>query len=90
MNGIRWSEILKELNELSDLHERGASDPAKCREFNSRASIFLDRLEEMGANEIADRVMGILGGLQPKGFLSMRETPVHKRITGEIARACKE
>lgn len=75
MNKIRWSEILKELNELSDLHERGASDPSKCREFNSRASIFLDQLEDMGAYEIADRVMGILAGCSPKDF-----SPCERRL----------
>ncbi len=63
-----WAEIMKELKELNELHEMGASDASKCREFNSRASLFLDRLETLGAYDLADRVMELLGGCSPKDF----------------------
>ncbi len=61
-------EILKDLNELCELHEQGVAQPSKCREFNSRAALFLDKLEEMGAVDMADRVMDLLGGCSPKDF----------------------
>ncbi len=63
-----WTEILRAVEELSELHEKGVSDPTKCREFNSRAAILLDRLEELGAVGAADRMMDILGGCSPKDF----------------------
>lgn len=63
-----WAEILKEIEELYELHELGASDPKKCREFNSRASLFLSKMEDMGADQMADRMMDILGGCSPKEF----------------------
>jgi hypothetical protein len=63
-----WLEIQKELNRLYELHEGGVSDPGKCREFNSQASLFLEKLEEMAAFDLADRVMDILAGCSPKDF----------------------
>jgi len=68
MDRARLLEIQNELNRLYDLHERGVSDPTKCREFNSRASSFLGQLEEMGADDMADRVMDLLAGCSPKDF----------------------
>ncbi len=68
MDKQSWAEILKELNELCELHEQGVAEPSKCREFNSRASLFLDRLEGMGAVDMADRMMDLLGGCSPKDF----------------------
>jgi hypothetical protein len=61
-------KILKEVEDLYELHEMGAADPKKCREFNSRAAIFLSSLEDMGMYKIADRMMDILGGCSPKDF----------------------
>ena len=63
-----WAEILKEVEELNELHEQGSSDPKKCREFNSRASLFLSKMEDMGVDQLADRMMDILGGCSPKDF----------------------
>lgn len=63
-----WLEILKEVEALYELHERSVSDAGKCREFNSRLSLFLDRLESQGATAMADRVMDLLGGCSPKDF----------------------
>jgi hypothetical protein len=68
MDRQSWTEIQEELNQLSELHEKGASDPGKCREFNSRSSIFLQHLEELEAFDIADRVMDLLAGCSPKDF----------------------
>ncbi|MDD2836153.1 MAG: hypothetical protein PHY05_08375 [Methanothrix sp.] len=61
-------KIQKELDRLLELHESGVSDPKRCREFNSQASLFLDWLEELNASDLADRVMDILGGCSPKDF----------------------
>jgi len=63
-----WTEIQEELKQLCELHEKSASEPGKCREFNSRSSLFLERLEELEAFDIADRVMDLLAGCSPKDF----------------------
>ncbi len=68
MDKEKRAEIAKEVEALYELHEQGVSDPTKCREFNSRACIFLDRLEGLGASQLADRMMDILGGCSPKDF----------------------
>ncbi len=62
------TKLLEEAEELYRIHEAGVSDPTKCREFNSKASVFLEMLEEMGAGFLADRMMDILGGCSPKDF----------------------
>jgi hypothetical protein len=68
MDRKNWRQIQKELDHLYELHETGVSEPGKCREFNSQAALFLERLEEMGAEDFADRVMDLLAGCSPKDF----------------------
>jgi hypothetical protein len=63
-----WREIQEELDRLYELHENGVSNPGNCRKFNSQTSAFLQRLEELGAEDVADQVMQILGGCSPKDF----------------------
>ena len=81
MDRNEWTKILKELDELCELHEKGAADPGKCREFNSRASLFLNRLEEQECIRYSGPGHGSIGRLQPKGFLSLRQPPVHQRLS---------
>ena len=68
MDRQKWEEILNEIEKLNALHEEGVSNPKKCRDFNAHASLFLDRLEGMGAVELADRMMDLLAGCSPKDF----------------------
>jgi len=63
-----WRQIQKELDCLYELHEAAVSQAGKCRDFNSQAALFLQRLEEMGADDLADRVMDLLAGCSPKDF----------------------
>lgn len=63
-----WRQIQAELDRLYELHEAGVTQPGKCREFNSQAAIFLETLEDMGADDLADRVMDLLAGCSPKDF----------------------
>jgi hypothetical protein len=63
-----WQKIQKDLTELYELHESSVSDPGRCRTFNSRASLFLEKLEDLQAYDIADRVMDLLAGCSPKDF----------------------
>ncbi|MFZ2376528.1 MAG: hypothetical protein WAV83_04855 [Methanothrix sp.] len=66
MNREGWLQIQKELSLLYDLHEAAISQTGKCRDFNSRTSILLQHLEEQGAFDMADRVMDLLAGCNPK------------------------
>ncbi len=68
MDRHQLTKLLEEAEKLYKLHEAGVSDPTKCREFNSKASLYLEMLEEMGADGLADRMMDILGGCSPKDF----------------------
>lgn len=63
-----WQKVQKELDRLYELHESGVSDTGKCRDFNSQASLFLQRLEELQIYDVADRVMDLLAGCSPKDF----------------------
>ena len=68
MDQLDWRQIQKELDSLYDLHEAAASQTGKCREFNSQAALFLERLEEIGADDLAYRFMDLLAGCSPKDF----------------------
>ncbi len=63
-----WLKVQKELNRLCELHENGISDPGICREWNSQASLFLQKLEDLQIYDLADRVMDLLAGCSPKDF----------------------
>jgi hypothetical protein len=62
------NEIQKELDELCKLHGETLSSSAKCREFNRLSAVFLQKLEDMGHDRIADMFMDLLGGCSPKDF----------------------
>ncbi len=66
MDSNDWKQIQRELDQLYELHECGVSEPGKCRDFNSRSGLFLQRLEELEAFDMADRVMDLLAGCSPK------------------------
>jgi len=66
MNRDDWLQIQKELSQLYELHEAAISQTGKCRDFNSRISILLQHLEELEAFDMADRVMDLLAGCNPK------------------------
>lgn len=61
-----WLQIQKEVIVLYELHESAVSDAGKCRDFNSRTGLLLQRLEELEALDLADRVMDLLAGCSPK------------------------
>lgn len=68
MDRDNWRQIQKELDRLYELHEAAISQTGKCREFNSQAALFLEKLEQVGADDLADRVMDLLAGCSPKDF----------------------
>jgi hypothetical protein len=76
-------EILSEVEGLLQLHEKTSADPSKCREFNARAALLLDRLEELEQFPLADRMMDLLSGCSPKDFSSCEN---HQRTKGALER----
>ncbi len=65
MDVERRKEILQEVNNLCTLHER-IIQSSECREFNHRAALLLQMLEDEGLNRLADRAMYLLANYNPK------------------------
>jgi hypothetical protein len=61
----RHKEIIQEVEALCIMHER-ISQSSECREFNRRASLLLQRLEDAGCGSLADRAMDLLASCNPK------------------------
>ena len=59
-------DIKKDLDRAAELHQRTASDYAKCVEFNKLMSNVLARLEDADCSRTADKVMGILLECNPR------------------------
>jgi hypothetical protein len=83
VNRQEWIEIQKELDELYRLHEETTTSSTKCREFNRLSAVFLQKLEDMGCNRIADMFMDLLGGCSPKDFSRCDN---HERTKGTLER----
>ena len=58
-------EILQEIEALCNMHEK-ITQSSECREFNHRAALLLQRLEDSGCNRLADRAMDLLASCNPK------------------------
>ena len=65
MDTQRRKEILEEVDSLCTLHEK-ITQSSECREFNRRAALLLQRLEDSGCNRLADRAMDSLASCNPK------------------------
>ncbi|HQI54798.1 MAG TPA: hypothetical protein PLM15_05245 [Methanothrix soehngenii] len=57
--------ILQEIEALCTMHER-ITQSSECREFNHRAALLLQRLEDSGCDRLADRIMDLLACCNPK------------------------
>jgi len=59
------AEILQEIEALCLMH--GTIGPSlECRDFNHRAALLLQRLEDAGYSRLADRAMSLLAACNPK------------------------
>lgn len=61
----RHKEIVQEVEALCFMHER-ITQSSECREFNRRASLRLQTLEDAGCYRLADRAMDLLASCNPK------------------------
>ena len=60
-------EILQEIEALCIMHQ-GISQSSECREFSSRCTLLLQKLEDAGLSRLADRAMDLLVSCNPKDF----------------------
>jgi hypothetical protein len=58
-------EILSEIEALCIMHEK-ITQSSECRDFNRRAALLLERLEDKGYDRLADRAMDLLASCNPK------------------------
>ena len=58
-------EILNEIEALCIMHQK-ITRSSECRDFNHRAALLLERLEDAGLNRLADRAMDLLACCNPK------------------------
>ena len=61
----RHKEIVQEVEALCAMHEK-ITQSSECREFNRRASLLLQMLEDAGCLRLADRAMDLLASCNPK------------------------
>lgn len=59
-------DIQKDLEKACTLHQRASADHEKCLQFNKLMSEILTRLEDVGCDRAADKVMGILLDCNPR------------------------
>jgi hypothetical protein len=57
--------IVQEVEALCAMHE-GITQSSECREFNRRASLLLQVLEDAECYRLADRAMDLLASCSPK------------------------
>lgn len=58
-------EICNEIEALCIMHQK-ITQSSECRDFNRRAALLLERLEDAGFNRLADRAMDLLACCSPK------------------------
>lgn len=58
-------EICNEIEALCIMHQK-ITRSSECRDFNRRAALLLERLEDAGFNRLADRAMDLLACCNPK------------------------
>lgn len=81
MNEPLPHDVRSSLARARALHDRAASDYAKCLEFNALLAGLLDRLEDGGHRREARRVMSLLLECSPReGVRCDKSTLVGERV----------
>ena len=62
---IKRKEISDEIEALCIMHQK-ITQSSECRDWNRRAALLLERLEDAGFNRLADRAMDLLACCNPK------------------------
>ncbi len=80
------SNIVKDLQAVSRLHEQAVCSHDKCREFSERLSELLVLLEDMKFYRTADRLMSILLNCKPKEASHCEKANLVGEMMKEVAK----
>ena len=83
------AEILQEIEALCIMHEK-ITQSSECREFNRRAGLLLQRLEDSGFNQLADRTMDLLASCNPKDLSQCDSIQRARDILGKLRELARE
>jgi len=89
MDDQRRKEILQEVEALCVMHER-ITQSSECREFNRRSSLLLQRLEDAGCYQLADRAMDLLASCNPKDLSQCDSVQRAKDVLTRLRDTAKE
>jgi hypothetical protein len=84
------SDIVKNLQSVSQLHEQAVCNYDKCKEFSERLSELLIRLEDMKYYRTADRLMSILLNCKPKEASHCEKATLVNTMMKEIVKEAKK
>lgn len=84
------SNIVKELQSISQLHEQAVCNYDKCREFSESLSELLVRLEDMKLYRMADKLMSILINCKPKAASYCEKATLVGEMMKEVVRESKK
>jgi hypothetical protein len=65
LDDAKRREIYDEIEALCIMHQK-ITQSSECRDWNRRAALLLERLEDAGFNRLADRAMDLLACCNPK------------------------
>jgi hypothetical protein len=65
LDDAKLREIFDEIEALCIMHQK-ITQSSECRDWNRRAALLLERLEDAGFNRLADRAMDLLACCNPK------------------------
>src|SRR5512136_1310955 len=65
IDDVELRAIQNEIEALCIMHQK-ITQSSECRDWNRRAALLLERLEDAGFNRLADRAMDLLACCNPK------------------------
>jgi hypothetical protein len=89
LDDVELRAIQNEIDALCIMHEK-ITQSSECRDFNRRAALLLERLEEAGLNRLADRAMDLLACCNPKDLSQCDSVKRAKDVLGRIRELAKE
>lgn len=84
------SDIINNLQSMSQLHEQAVCNHDKCREFSESLSEFLVRLEDMKFYRTADKLMSILINCKPKEASHCEKANLVGEMMKEVVKETKK
>ena len=84
------SDIINNLQFISQLHEQAVCNHDKCREFSDILSDLLVRLEDMKFYRTADRLMSVLLNCKPKEASHCEKANLVGEMMKEIVKEAKK